>query len=77
MRTAYPRSMTPGRAASSAPRPAPDRAVTTPHPTAAQALVAQLHANGVRHVFTVPGESLLPVLYALYESRIAVTTCRH
>ena len=45
--------------------------------TAAQALVAQLHANGVRHVFTVPGESFLPVLDALHDSGIAVTTCRH
>lgn len=39
--------------------------------------MAQLHANGVRHVFTVPGESFLPVLDALRESGIAVTTCRH
>ncbi len=45
--------------------------------TAAQALVAQLHANGVRHVFTVPGESFLPVLDALHDSGITVTTCRH
>ncbi|WP_336488004.1 thiamine pyrophosphate-binding protein [Methylobacterium nigriterrae] len=44
--------------------------------TAAQALVDQLRANGVAHVFTVPGESFLPVLDALYESGIAVTTCR-
>lgn len=44
--------------------------------TAAQALVAQLAANGVRHVFTVPGESFLPVLDALYDSDIAVTVCR-
>lgn len=44
--------------------------------TAASALVAQLAANGVRHVFTVPGESFLPVLDALYESGITVTTCR-
>lgn len=44
--------------------------------SAAQALVAQLHANGVRQVFTVPGESFLPVLDALYESGIEVITCR-
>ncbi|AWN41097.1 thiamine pyrophosphate-binding protein [Methylobacterium durans] len=44
--------------------------------TAAQALVAQLQANGVRHVFTVPGESFLPVLDALYDADIAVTVCR-
>lgn len=44
--------------------------------SAASALVAQLAANGVRHVFTVPGESFLPVLDALYESGITVTTCR-
>ena len=44
--------------------------------TAAQALVAQLVANGVRHVFTVPGESFLPVLDALRDSGIVVTVCR-
>ena len=44
--------------------------------TAAQALVEQLAVNGVEHVFTVPGESFLPVLDALYGSRIAVTVCR-
>lgn len=50
---------------------------TDPKPrSAASALVAQLARNGVRHVFTVPGESFLPVLDALYESGIAVTTCR-
>ncbi|TXN21960.1 thiamine pyrophosphate-binding protein [Methylobacterium sp. WL9] len=43
---------------------------------AAQALVDQLAANGVEHVFTVPGESFLPVLDALYESSIQVTVCR-
>ncbi|WP_298951184.1 thiamine pyrophosphate-binding protein [uncultured Methylobacterium sp.] len=44
--------------------------------TAAQVLVDQLVTNGVRHVFTVPGESFLPVLDALRDSGIAVTTCR-
>ncbi|WP_407524040.1 thiamine pyrophosphate-binding protein [Methylobacterium oryzisoli] len=44
--------------------------------TAARVLVQQLVANGVRHVFTVPGESFLPVLDALRDSGIAVTTCR-
>src|SRR4051812_44256884 len=47
-----------------------------PARTAAQVLVDQLKANGVGHVFTVPGESFLPVLDALYESGIAVTPCR-
>lgn len=50
--------------------------MTTQTRTAAQALVAQLQANGVRHVFTVPGESFLPVLDALYDADIAVTVCR-
>ena len=44
--------------------------------TAAQALVAQLVRNRVRHVFTVPGESFLPVLDALRDSGITVTVCR-
>ncbi|TGD99417.1 thiamine pyrophosphate-binding protein [Methylobacterium nonmethylotrophicum] len=44
--------------------------------SAAEALVAQLVANGVRHVFTVPGESFLPVLDALHGSGIAITVCR-
>lgn len=43
---------------------------------AAQALVDQLVANGVEHVFAVPGESYLPVLDALHESGIAITVCR-
>ncbi|ACA20779.1 thiamine pyrophosphate protein TPP binding domain protein [Methylobacterium sp. 4-46] len=47
-----------------------------PGRTAARVLVDQLVANGVRHVFTVPGESFLPVLDALRDSGIAVTTCR-
>jgi acetolactate synthase-1/2/3 large subunit len=44
--------------------------------TAAQALVDQLVANGVGHVFAVPGESYLPVLDALHESGIPITVCR-
>src|SRR5712672_734462 len=44
--------------------------------TAAEALVDQLIANGVRHVFCVPGESYLAVLDALSERPIAVTICR-
>jgi acetolactate synthase-1/2/3 large subunit len=44
--------------------------------TAAQALVAALVNNGVDHIFCVPGESYLAVLDALYDSPIAVTTCR-
>ena len=43
---------------------------------AAQALVDQLVANGVEHVFAVPGESYLPVLDALHESGIRITVCR-
>ncbi|MDE2016588.1 MAG: thiamine pyrophosphate-binding protein [Hyphomicrobiales bacterium] len=42
----------------------------------ARALVDQLRLHGVRHVFTVPGESFLPVLDALGGSDIEVTACR-
>ena len=45
--------------------------------TAAQVLVDQLIAQGVTHVFCVPGESYLPVLDALYDSGIHVTVCRN
>src|SRR5678816_1997509 len=45
--------------------------------TAAQVLVEQLHIQRVSRVFCVPGESYLPVLDALYDSGIAVTTCRN
>jgi acetolactate synthase I/II/III large subunit len=47
--------------------------------TAAQALVKVLLAEGVSHVFCVPGESFLAVLDALGEvkDRITVVTCRH
>ncbi len=44
--------------------------------TAAQVLVDHLVANGVDHVFCVPGESYLAVLDALHDSAIAVTVCR-
>jgi acetolactate synthase-1/2/3 large subunit len=44
--------------------------------TAAQALVAQLRAYGVEHVFCVPGESYLAVLDALIDSGVTVTVCR-
>jgi acetolactate synthase-1/2/3 large subunit len=44
--------------------------------TAAEVLVDQLVANGVDHVFCVPGESYLAVLDALYDRKIAVTVCR-
>ncbi len=44
--------------------------------TAARALVDHLVAEGVRHVFLVPGESFLAVLDALVDSPIALTVCR-
>ena len=44
--------------------------------TAAEALVDQLVANGVRHAFCVPGESYLAVLDAIYDRDIALTVCR-
>ncbi|MGZ5925155.1 MAG: thiamine pyrophosphate-binding protein [Rhizomicrobium sp.] len=45
--------------------------------TAAQALVEQLIAQRVSHVFCVPGESYLAVLDALYDSGIQVIVCRN
>ena len=49
------------------------------HPTAAQAIVQSLIANGIDHVFCVPGESYLAVLDALADEkgRIRLITCRH
>src|SRR5499433_987185 len=44
--------------------------------TAAEALVDQLVANGVRHAFCVPGESYLAVLDAFHDRDVAVTVCR-
>ncbi|MBY0423928.1 MAG: acetolactate synthase large subunit, partial [Parvularculaceae bacterium] len=47
--------------------------------TAARHLVDALLANGVSHVFCVPGESYLAVLDALYDvrDRIHLIVCRH
>jgi len=39
-------------------------------------LVDQLAAQGVEHVFCVPGESYLAVLDGLHDARIQVTVCR-
>ena len=48
-------------------------------PNAAQAIVQSLIANGIDHVFCVPGESYLAVLDALADEtgRIRLVTCRH
>ena len=45
--------------------------------TGGQILVDGLVAQGVDHVFCVPGESYLAVLDALYDAPIALTVCRH
>lgn len=45
--------------------------------SAAQALVDQLIANGVDHIFCVPGESYLAVLDACYERNVKLTVCRN
>jgi acetolactate synthase I/II/III large subunit len=46
--------------------------------TGAQAVVEQLKREGVRHAFTVPGESFLSVLDALYdEPAISLVATRH
>ncbi len=42
-----------------------------------QILVDGLAAQGVDHVFCVPGESYLAVLDALHDAPIALTVCRH
>jgi len=44
--------------------------------TGGQILVDQLVAQGVDHLFCVPGESYLAVLDALHDAEIAVTVCR-
>lgn len=44
--------------------------------TGGQILVDQLVAQGVEHVFCVPGESYLAVLDAFHDSPLAVTVCR-
>src|SRR5437868_3736917 len=41
-----------------------------------EVLVDQLVANGVNHVFCVPGESYLAALDAFHDRDIAVTVCR-
>src|SRR6201985_3561545 len=48
-------------------------------PSAAQVIVQSLIANGVDHVFCVPGESYLALLDALADVRdkIRVIACRH
>ncbi|WP_240374086.1 thiamine pyrophosphate-dependent enzyme [Bacillus piscicola] len=46
--------------------------------TSAQAIVASLKQEGVRHVFGVPGESYLPLLDAIYEEQsITFVSNRH
>jgi acetolactate synthase-1/2/3 large subunit len=50
----------------------------TSHPvrTGGQILVDQLVAQGVGHVFCVPGESYLAALDALHDAKVQVTICR-
>ncbi len=45
--------------------------------TGGQALVAALVEGGVRHAFTVPGESFLGVLDALFEAPVRTIATRH
>jgi acetolactate synthase I/II/III large subunit len=45
--------------------------------TGGQIFVDQLELNGADLAFCLPGESFLPVLDALYDSPIALVTCRH
>ena len=44
--------------------------------TGGQILVDQLVAQGVEHVFCVPGESYLAVLDAFHDAKLNVTVCR-
>ena len=44
--------------------------------TGGQILVDQLIAQGVDHLFCVPGESYLAVLDALHDAAVNVTVCR-
>jgi acetolactate synthase I/II/III large subunit len=44
--------------------------------TGGQILIDQLVAQGVKHVFCVPGESYLPALDAMHDAPLAVTVCR-
>ena len=45
--------------------------------TAGRAVVAALERAGIRHAFTVPGESFLEILDALRDSRIRLVAARH
>lgn len=45
--------------------------------TGGRILVDQLELNGADLAFCLPGESFLPVLDALYDSRIRLVSCRH
>jgi len=47
-----------------------------PSRTAAEVLADQLIAQGVEHVFCVPGESYLAVLDAFHDRSLTVTVCR-
>ena len=47
-----------------------------PTRTGGQLIVDCLAAQGVEHVFCVPGESYLAVLDGLYDAKIDVTVCR-
>ncbi|MGL4323017.1 MAG: thiamine pyrophosphate-binding protein [Beijerinckiaceae bacterium] len=49
---------------------------TTMNKTGGQLIVDSLVAQGVEHVFCVPGESYLAVLDALHDASINVTVCR-
>ncbi|HVQ22069.1 MAG TPA: thiamine pyrophosphate-binding protein, partial [Candidatus Saccharimonadia bacterium] len=58
----------------------PQRDRTTsrdPSPTGGRAVVETLAAAGVRHAFTVPGESFLGVLDALHDAPIRTIATRH
>ena len=50
--------------------------MTAPSRTGGQILVDQLLAQGVDHIFCVPGESYLAALDALHDANITVTVCR-
>lgn len=45
--------------------------------TGGRILVDQLELNGIDLAFSLPGESFLPVLDALYDSPIRLISCRH
>ena len=58
----------------------PDRDRTAsrdPSPTGGRAVVETLAAAGIRHAFTVPGESFLGVLDALHDAPIRTIATRH